>query len=112
MPLNTQHNRGKIIYNLTHRKFYSDVISAEELSKAMNDAGLESEKTQKQYTAKMEDLQQITRVPGGWKLSESCYQTGRILVTVSPADNTGQVMRAISDAIRRFRPLTTIEVEA
>lgn len=110
MPQSTQHNVEKIVHYLMKiRK--SDTIIEEEIIEAINRAGLGSDKSRKAYTKELESAEKIRRVPGGWELDRDCYRSGRITITVSPAASLGKVEKAVADAVRRFQPLVTMEME-
>jgi len=110
MPQNERHTKNKIMYFLMHGR-KSDTITQKELDEAIRKAGVFSKKSRTKYTTELEEEGVITQAPGGWSLSEECYQTGRITISVSPAASLAAVSEAVSDAVRRFRPLATVEVE-
>lgn len=110
MPQNEQHNKNKIVYYLMRTRT-SDVIEQKELDEAIKKAGIHSKKSRTKYTNEMEEEGTISRVAGGWTLAEECYKTGRIFISVKPDASTIAVMDAVADAVRRFRPLATVETE-
>ena len=110
MPQNERHTKNKIAYYLTQSRT-GDVHTQAELDEAIEKAGVHSKKSRTKYTNEMKEEGTISQVPGGWALAEEAYKTGTITLMISPAASLGAVSEAVSDAVRRFRPLVTEQVE-
>lgn len=110
MPQNERHTKNKIAYYLMQSRT-GDVLPQAELDEAIEKAGVHSKKSRKKYSEEMEEEGTISQVPGGWTLNLEAYRTGTITLTISPAASLGAVSEAVSDAVRRFRPLVTMELE-
>jgi len=107
MPKTTRRRRGEIIASLPP----TALISTEMLEQALTDNEIESPNGIKAYTTKLEAQGYLDRIAGGWKLSRKSRQKRQITVVVQPGQHYGDVMKAVTAAIRPFGKIATMEIE-
>jgi len=108
MPKSQRQRRGEILASLRN----TTLITNDDLNEALAAVEIESPGSVKTYIRSLEVLGYLIRVAGGWELSEESKATGEIVIKVRPGSYTGDVRRAVSAAIRPFRKIATMELEA
>ena len=108
MPKTAKQRRGEIVHALQHE----DLITDAKLREALADVDIESPNGIKEYVTALEDLKYITRVPGGFKLTEESKKTGTITIRVTPKQNTANVAKGLTAALQQFKGIATMIIEA
>nr|QNO41561.1 hypothetical protein HEBJAHIM_00002 [Methanosarcinales archaeon ANME-2c ERB4]QNO42115.1 hypothetical protein INBEEEIC_00017 [Methanosarcinales archaeon ANME-2c ERB4]QNO42273.1 hypothetical protein CCKMDOMK_00002 [Methanosarcinales archaeon ANME-2c ERB4]QNO42481.1 hypothetical protein LBOOMNCC_00034 [Methanosarcinales archaeon ANME-2c ERB4]QNO42566.1 hypothetical protein MMDHCPHC_00002 [Methanosarcinales archaeon ANME-2c ERB4] len=108
MPKTTCQRRGEVIASLPP----AALITSDMLEQALADNEIESPNAVKSYTRKLEETGYLDRVAGGWRLSRKSRQKRQIVVAVQPGQHYGDVMKAVTAAIRPFGKIATMEIEA
>ena len=108
MPKTTHRTRGKVIAALPP----ADTITLEMIEEALAENEIEDTRTIEKYTSKLEETGYLDRVAGGWRLSRKSRQKRQIVVAVQPGQHYGDVMKAVTAAIRPFGKIATVEIEA
>jgi hypothetical protein len=113
MPKGSQQTRGDIIIYLKENRNVrgrTDLITPAELELAMSKAGISAPGAARDYIKNLVDLNYLRRTGGGFKLARQSRESAVIRVTVSPTQNTSEVLRAVEKATQRFGGVVDLEV--
>ena len=115
MPKSSRQTRDDIIVMLNENRAMprrTDLITTEELELVMSKAGVSAPASIRQYQKTLIKLGFLARAGGGYKLTAESQRKEIIRITITPTQNSGEVIRAVSEAIQRFGGVATMEMEA
>lgn len=111
MPKGSKQTRADIVCTLKQLWRPDCIIDQEQLEDAMRICGVTAPASKRAYIKALVKENYLIRTGGGFRLSQESRRTKTISIKVSPAQQAGEVERAINAAIQRFGNVTTMEME-
>jgi hypothetical protein len=109
MPKTQTQRKGEIVYDLL--RYGQQTIPQKEFEKTLEYNDVTNQAAQKDYTAKLIEGNYLTRVEGGFRLTDASRKEGIITIKVRPPQHIAVVARGLEAALGQFRPLTTMLIE-
>jgi len=101
---------GRVVRSL--RDSGKEIVTEQDIDDLLESMyGITGKKTLGDYHALIKK-RYLDRVPGGWTLKPESRETRSITIKIAPAQNAGEIMLRIDDALNQYRGLVTIEMEA
>ena len=101
---------GRVVLAL--RNSGKEIVTEQDIDEKLESMyGITGKKTLGDYHALIKK-RYLDRVPGGWTLKPESRETRSITIKIAPAQNAGEVMLRVEDAVSQYRGLVTIEMEA
>ena len=93
-----------------------DVFSADDIERALISVGKGSKGSLENYRGLKGHLAKrgfLHRPIGGWELSQSSKENGRIMITVMPGNGymIGEIMKTVGDAVKKYGKVVEIRTE-
>jgi len=106
MPKSSMQTRNEVIVKIKENQGTgserTDLITKEELVLAMSKSGISAPCTVRGYTKTLLALNYLERTGEGFRLTKESINHAVIQITVSPTQNTSEVLRAVEKATQRF----------
>lgn len=110
MPKTTKQKRGEIVYDL--QKYGKNLIPQADFERTLGYNDVTHPTAVREYTKQLIAEGYLTRIEGGFQLTDASLSEGIIIIKVRPSQHRGAVERGIEQALGQFRPLTTVETDA
>ena len=108
MAKTQKQRRGEIVKDL--RRYGKTMIPDAEFKRVLEDNDVTNPVATKEYIRKLEEGNYLTRVEGGFRLTNESMKAGTITIRVTPSQHTASVAAGLTAALHQFGPLATMEL--
>ena len=108
MPKTQRQRRGEIVRDL--RRFGKTTIPQADFDRVLENHDVTNPGAIKDYIRKLEEGNYLTRVKGGFRLTNESMKAGTITIRVTPSQHTASVAAGLTAALHQFGPLATMEL--